>query len=162
MLARLDQAPNIAGDSPRGLFRRALLDNPRVTDDMLAAIDDVTLDGLVDPPAINERALARIPDARASVSHRFCAHLLAGVVGLDPDAVSTAIPSLGIMGGANIFLFRVPRRPYLMVGTALHDFTDYLRCAGVRGLNRAVWGAENDVASALIMALGGGRHRRRG
>ena len=42
--------------------------------------------------------------------------------------------------------------------TALHDFTDYLRGAGLKGLNKAVWGVENRVLSALVSAVGGGRY----
>jgi len=38
--------------------------------------------------------------------------------------------------------------------TALHDTTDCFRGAGVSGVNKAVWGVENRILSAL-KSLGG-------
>lgn len=157
MLARMDSPVRLAGDSPRALFRRAVLDNPRVSDEMLAAMDAVPLDALASTSAVRERAVQRIPKIRQLDTHQFCVVMIAGVTGLSRSSISDAVPDLGVMGGANLLLFHAPRSPRLGRGTALHDFTDYLRWAGVAGLNKAVWGAENDVLSALIMFVGGGR-----
>ncbi|WP_224371397.1 hypothetical protein [Hyalangium versicolor] len=156
MLARLRHADEalgleLEGDSVESLFRRAILDNPRVTNEQLLAISRVTLEQLATRPEDRAQVLKKFPNARQLPVHRFAVALMAGATGVDPQALSETTPDLGLAGSAQMpLLLWAPRDEREQRFTALHDFTDYLRGAGVQGLNEAVWGVESREFSAII------------
>jgi hypothetical protein len=161
MLSRLRSSDaagiQIKGDTIESLFSRAILDNKHITNDQLLAMTHVTLDQLADGPEDSAKILKKIPNARELPVHKFTVAMLAAATGVDPKALSEASPGLGMTGAPDVFVFAAGGEG-LQRSTALHDFTDYLRGAGVKGVNKAVWGVENRVLSAIVSAVGGGRY----
>lgn len=147
----------IKGDTPESLFTRAILDNKHISNDQLLAMSKVPLDKLADGPEDSAKILKKIPNARDLPVHKFTVAMLSAVTGVDPKALSEASPGLGMTGAPDVFVFAAGGEG-LQRSTALHDFTDYLRGAGVEGVNKAVWGVENRVLSAIVSAVGGGRY----
>ncbi|QRO00317.1 hypothetical protein JRI60_15440 [Archangium violaceum] len=159
MLERLKQCDiTIKGDTPESLFRRAILDNKHVTNEQLLAMSKVTLDKLDSGPETRKKVLEKIPNARELPVHKFTVAMLSAATGIDAQKLSEACPDLGMTGAPNTPLLYAAKGEGMQRSTALHDFTDYLRGAGIKGLNKAVWGVENRVLSAAISALGGGRY----
>ncbi|WP_375766775.1 hypothetical protein NR798_34525 [Archangium gephyra] len=159
MLDRLKQCDiKIKGDTPESLFRRAILDNKHVTNEQLLAISKVTLEQLDSGPETRQEVLKKIPNARELPVHKFTVALMSAATGIDAQKLSEACPDLGITGAPGTPLLYAAKTERMQRSTALHDFTDYLRGAGIKGLNKAVWGVENRVLSAAVSALGGGRY----
>jgi hypothetical protein len=148
----------IKGDSPESLFTRAILDNKHVTNEQLIAISQVKLEQLATSPEDRAKVLKKIPNARELPVHKFTVALLASATGLDPKALSEACPDLGMTGAPGTPLLYAAKTERMQRSTALHDFTDYLRGAGIKGMNKAVWGVENRILSAIVSATGGGRY----
>ncbi|WP_224365392.1 hypothetical protein [Hyalangium versicolor] len=147
----------LKGDTIESLFTRAIIDNKHVTNDQLLAMTKMTVDQLSDGPEDSAKILKKIPNARELPAHKFTVAMLAAATGVDPKALSQASPGLGMTGAPDVFIFAAPTEG-LQRSTALHDFTDYLRGAGLKGMNKAVWGVENRVLSAIVSAVGGGRY----
>lgn len=159
MLERLKQCDiKIKGDTPESLFRRAILDNKHVTNEQLLAMTKVTLDKLDSGPETRKQVLDKIPNARELPVHKFTVALMSAATGIDPKKLSEACPDLGMTGAPGTPLLYAAKTERMQRSTALHDFTDYLRGAGIPGLNKAVWGVENRILSAAVSALGGGRY----
>jgi hypothetical protein len=159
MLERLKGCDiKIKGDTPESLFRRAILDNKRITNDQLLAMTKVTLDQLDSGPKTREQVLKKIPNARELPVHKFTVALMSAATGIDPQKLSEACPDLGMTGAPGTPLLYAAKTERMQRSTALHDFTDYLRGAGIKGLNKAVWGVEDRILSAAVSALGGGRY----
>lgn len=160
MLTRLRQYDHlkIKGDTPESLFRRAILDNKNVTNEQLMAISKVKLEQLATDPKDREKVLKKVPNARELPVHKFTVAMLSAATGLDFNKLSEACPDLGLTGAPGTPLLYAADSERVQRSTALHDFTDYLRGAGVKGMNKAVWGSENRVISALISFVGGGRY----
>ena len=159
MLDRLKQCDiKIKGDTPESLFRRAILDNKHVTNEQLLAISKVSLEQLDSGPETRQEVLKKIPNARELPVHKFTVALMSAATGIDAQKLSEACPDLGITGAPGTPLLYAAKTERMQRSTALHDFTDYLRGAGIKGLNKAVWGVENRVLSAAVSALGGGRY----
>ncbi|XXF76093.1 hypothetical protein P2318_23940 [Myxococcaceae bacterium GXIMD 01537] len=148
----------LKGDSVESLFTRAILENKHVTNDQLIAMTKMTMEQLATDPETRAKVLKKIPNARELDSHKFTVALMAGATGLDPKQLSEACPDLGMTGAPNTPLFYAPKTERMQRSTALHDFTDYLRGAGLKGLNKAVWGVEDRILSAIVSAVGGGRY----
>lgn len=147
----------IKGDTIESLFTRAIIDNKHISNDQLIAMSQVKLEQLADGPEDSAKILKKIPNARELPVHKFTVAMLAAATGVDPKALSEASPGLGMTGAPDVFVFAAGSDG-LQRSTALHDFTDYLRGAGVKGVNKAVWGVENRVLSAIVSAVGGGRY----
>ncbi|PTL80609.1 hypothetical protein [Vitiosangium sp. GDMCC 1.1324] len=159
MLEKLKQCSiTIKGDTPESLFRRAILDNKHVTNEQLLAMSKVTLEQLDSGPETRQKVLEKIPNARELPVHKFTVAMMSAVTGIDPQKLSEACPDLGMTGAPNTPLLYAAKTERMQRSTALHDFTDYFRGAGIQGLNKAVWGVENRVLSAIVSALGGGRY----
>jgi hypothetical protein len=159
MLDKLKQCNiTIKGDTPESLFRRAILDNKHVTNEQLLAMTQVKLEQLDSGPETRKKVLEKIPNARELPVHKFTVALLSAATGIDPQKLSEACPDLGMTGAPGTPLLYAAKTERMQRSTALHDFTDYLRGAGLKGLNKAVWGVEDRVLSALVSALGGGRY----
>jgi hypothetical protein len=159
MLDRLKQCDiKIKGDTPESLFRRAILDNKHVTNEQILAMSKVTLDQLDSGPETRQQVLKKIPNARELPVHKFTVALMSAATGIDPQKLSEACPDLGMTGAPGTPLLYAAKTERMQRSTALHDFTDYLRGAGIKGLNKAVWGVENRILSAAVSALGGGRY----
>jgi hypothetical protein len=162
MWARMQQMPgkdiSIKGDTPASLFGRAILDSKHITNEQLIAMSKVTLDQLATDPATRQKVLDKVPNARELPVHKFTVAMLASATGIDPQKLSEACPDLGLTGAPNTPLLYAAKGEGMQRSTALHDFTDYLRGAGVKGVNKAVWGVENRILSAIVSAVGGGRY----
>jgi len=159
MMARMDQCQvTLNGDTPSSLFSRAILDNRHVTNEQILAMANVKLEQLTDSPEDRAKVLKKIPNAQQLDSHKFTVAMLAAATGVDAQKLSEMTPSLGMTGAPGTPLLYAPKTPAMQRGTAMHDFTDYLRGAGIQGLNKAVWGVENRILSALAMVAGRGRY----
>lgn len=159
ILERLKQCPiTLKGDTPESLFRRAILDNKNITNDQLLAMSRVPFEKLDSGPEARDAVLKRIPNARELPVHKFTVAMMSAVTGIDAEKLSQACPDLGMTGSASTPLLFAAKGEGLERSTALHDFTDYMRAAGVEGVNKAVWGVENRVLSAIVSAVGGGRY----
>ena len=148
----------IKGDTVESLFTRAILDNKHVTNEQLLAIGNVKLEQLATSPEDRAKVLKKVPNARELDVHKFTVAMLASATGIDEKALSEACPDLGLTGAPGTPLLYAAKTERMQRSTALHDFTDYLRGAGVKGMNKAVWGVENRVLSAAVSAMGGGRY----
>jgi len=159
MLERLKTCDiKIKGDTPESLFRRAILDNKHVTNEQLLAMSKVTLEQLDSGPETRAKVLQKIPNARELPVHQFTVAMMSAATGIDPQKLSEACPDLGMTGAPNTPLLYAAKTERMQRSTALHDFTDYLRGAGIKGMNKAVWGVEDRVLSAIVSAVGGGRY----
>nr|WP_211194809.1 hypothetical protein [Pyxidicoccus fallax] len=162
MWTRMQQMPGndirIKGDTPASLLGRAILDSKRVTNEQLIAMSKVSLDQLATDPATRQKVLDKVPNARELPVHKFTVAMLSAATGIDPRKLSEACPDLGLTGAPNTPLLYAAKTERMQRSTALHDFTDYLRGAGIKGLNKAVWGVEDRILSALVSAVGGGRY----
>jgi hypothetical protein len=116
------------------------------------------LEDLATSPEDRAKVLKKVPNARELPVHKFTVAMLASATGIDPKALSEACPDLGLTGAPGTPLLYAAKTERMQRSTALHDFTDYLRGAGVKGMNKAVWGVENRILSALVSATGGGRY----
>ncbi len=157
---RASDAANIQikGDTMESLFTRAILDNKHVTNEQLIAISQVKLEDLATSPEDRAKVLKKVPNARELDVHKFTVGMLAAATGLDPKQLSEVCPDLGLTGAPGTPLLYAAKTERMQRSTALHDFTDYLRGAGIKGMNKAVWGVENRVLSAIVSAVGGGRY----
>jgi len=144
----------LGGDSVERMLTQGILANPKVTNEMLLQMSRVPLEKLADLPEDRAEVERRVPGSRQLACHQFTVGMLSAITGADPKALSQATPSLGLTGAPGTPLLFAPKRTGLQRSTALHDTTDYLRGAGVKGVNKAVWGVENRVLSAL-RSLGG-------
>jgi hypothetical protein len=162
MWTRMQQMPGndirIKGDTPASLMGRAILDSKHVTNEQLIAMSKVTVDQLATDPASRQKVLDKVPNARELPVHKFTVAMLSAATGIDPKKLSEACPDLGLTGAPGTPLLYAAKTERMQRSTALHDFTDYLRGAGIQGLNKAVWGVEGRIASALVSAVGGGRY----
>ncbi len=148
----------IKGDTPASLLGRAILDSKHVTNEQLIAMSKVTVDQLATDPASRQKVLDKVPNARELPVHKFTVAMLSAATGIDPKKLSEACPDLGLTGAPGTPLLYAAKTERMQRSTALHDFTDYLRGAGIKGLNKAVWGVEGRIASAIVSAVGGGRY----
>jgi hypothetical protein len=137
------------GDSMESLFNRAILDNRGVTNAQLLAMGNVKLEQLATPEADRQWVERRFPNSRQLDEHKFTVGLLSAATGLDAEKLSAAAPDLGLVGSAGRRVLWQADNDAHRRSTALHDFTDFLRGAGIEGLNRAVWGDESSTGSAL-------------
>ncbi|MBZ4397116.1 hypothetical protein VZQ01_04550 [Myxococcus faecalis] len=148
----------IKGDTPASLLGRAILDGKKVTNEQIIAMSKVTLEQLATDPKDREKVLKKVPNARELPVHKFTVAMLSAATGIDPQKLSEACPDLGLTGAPGTPLLFAADGAGLQRSTALHDFTDYLRGAGIKGLNKAVWGVEGRILSAIVSAVGGGRY----
>lgn len=159
MRARLqDVNITIKGDTPSSLFDRAILDNKHVTNAQILEMSKVKLEQLATDPKDRAKVLEKVPNARELPVHQFTVAMLSAVTGIDRAALSEACPDLGLTGAPGTPLLYAAKTERMQRSTALHDFTDYMRGAGVKGMNKAVWGVENRILSAIVSAAGGGRY----
>ncbi|MEL7367428.1 MAG: hypothetical protein AAFN74_00845 [Myxococcota bacterium] len=153
MLARLDASQtSIDGETPRSLFEKRILNNPKITDDQIRQMGQVSLDDIRDNRRAQRRTFRKFPDVLDTINHRFTRDLVAGITGLDPQAISEAKPSLGLTGSAQSPFAPLWRAtvPEVQIFTALHDTTSVLQSAGVDGFNKALWGQDSTVLSAVL------------
>jgi len=143
----------LGGDSVERMLTEGILKNPKVTNEMILKMSKVPLEKLADTPADKAAIERRVPGSRETPTHKFTVALLSAITGVDPKKLSEASPGLGLTGTPSTRLV-VPERPGLQRSTALHDTTDYLKHAGVDGLNKAVWGSESSFWSAIKSAAG--------
>ncbi|WP_090489578.1 hypothetical protein [Myxococcus virescens] len=163
IVSRLQSNPDannitIKGDTAASLFSRAILDSKHVTNEQLIAMANVSLDQLASDEKTKAKVYKKVPNVRDLPVHKFTVAMMSAATGIDPQKLSEAVPDLGLTGAPNTPLLYAAKGEGMQRSTALHDFTDYLRGAGIKGLNKAVWGVENRVLSAIVSAVGGGRY----
>lgn len=159
----------LKGDTVESLFTRAILNNKFVTNEMLMKLSKVALGPANTQPEEAKKknllvantqqsidlALTLIPNARHLPAHKFTVSLMAAATAMDEKTLSNVFPDLGMSGHQSIKLpfrrrfFWAATTERVQRSTALHDFTDYLRSAGITGLNEAVWRVESRMWSAL-------------
>jgi len=152
----------IAGQTPEGLIRRAITENPNITNEQILAMARLRADQVASSPDAQRRTLREIPNARELPSHKFTVDMLHALTGIDRETLSRNGPDLGITGSAtrvNPFtdrplVFHVPPHDRERLSTSLHDLTDTMHGAGIGGVNRAVWGSEDTVISAALSTRG--------
>ncbi|HVE87395.1 MAG TPA: hypothetical protein VND93_31275 [Myxococcales bacterium] len=144
----------LGGESVEQMLTKAILANPRISNEQILQMSRVPLDKLADSPSDQAETERRVPGSRQLPSHQFTVGLLSSITGIDPKALSEAAPGLGVTGAPGTPILFAPPWTGLQRSTALHDTTDYLRGAGVKGVNKAVWGVENRVLSALLSLRG--------
>jgi hypothetical protein len=156
MLARLNRMERegrkleVGGVTAEEVLRKTVIGNPKVSDDMLVKMGSRTLQQLVPGDKEREEIEARQPGSRELDSHKLAVAMLSAATGIDPSQLSKYGPDLGLSGtaGAPIGLRR-PETTGDHLTTAMHDFTDTLKDAGITGMNDAVWGTDDKVFSAL-------------
>ena len=144
----------LGGDSVERMLTEGLLKNPDVTNEMLMKMSQVPPEKLADNPSDRAETERRVPGSRNLDSHKFTVGLLSAITGADPKRLSQASPGLGVTGSPGTPILFAPERTSLQRSTALHDATDYLKYAGVEGLNKAVWGWESSTLSAAKSLAG--------
>lgn len=157
----------ILEETIESLFTRAILDNKHVTNQQIIDISKQTLDSLAKAQGTTDKdrewVLKKVPGARETQIHKFTVALMAAAThhvneeGKE-DTFSWAFPDLGLTGAINTPLMMHAKTEKAQLSTALHDFTDYMRCAGIQGVNKAVWGVEDRVLSAFVSIRGEGRY----
>jgi hypothetical protein len=145
----------LGGESVEQMLTKGLLSNRKISNEKLMEMSRVPLEKLAESPEDQKEIERRVPGSRNLDSHKFTVGLLSAVTGIDPKALSQACPGLGLTGAPGTPILFAPKKTGLQRSTALHDTTDYLRGAGVSGVNKAVWGVENRILSALKSLLGG-------
>jgi len=163
MLARArGSKEKIAGQTPESMVRRAITENPNITNEQILAMARLRADQVASSPDAQRRTLREIPNARELPSHKFTVDMLHALTGIDRETLSRNGPDLGITGSAtrvNPFtdrplVFHVPPHDRERLSTSLHDLTDTMHGAGIGGVNRAVWGSEDTVISAALSTRG--------
>jgi hypothetical protein len=152
----------IAGQTPEGLLRRAITENPNINNEQILAMARLRPEQVASSPDAQRRTLQEIPNARSLPSHQLTVDMLHAVTGIDRDTLSRNGPDLGITGSADRvwpgtdspIVFHAPPNDRERLSTSLHDLTDTMRFAGVAGVNRGVWGSEGQVASAAASTRG--------
>jgi len=163
MLARARTSTSrIAGQTPEGLVRRAITENPNINNEQILAMARLRPEQVASSPDAQRRTLERFPNARELPSHQMTVDMLHAVTGIDRGTLSRNGPDLGLTGSADTVipftdrpaLLRQPPNDRERLSTSLHDLTDTMRFAGVANVNQAVWGAEGQVRSAAISTNG--------
>lgn len=144
----------LGGESVEQMLTNAFLTNRKISNEKLMEMSRVPLEKLAESPEDQKEIERRVPGSRNLDSHKFTVGLLSAITGIDPKKLSQATPGLGLTGAPGTPILFAPPWTGLKRSTALHDTTDYLRGAGVSGVNKAVWGVENRILSAL-KSLGG-------
>ncbi|MBL9038901.1 MAG: hypothetical protein JNG84_10325 [Archangium sp.] len=145
-------------DSPESLFVRGILANRDIPNEKLFQLSRVPIGKIFTEPGDVEFVMNKVPEARSLPVHKFTIALFSGATGIDAVELSDKFPDLGLTGAPGTGLLFAAKSERVQRSTALHDFTDYLRSAGVEGLNKAVWGTEDRVKSAVVSFVGGGHY----
>jgi hypothetical protein len=139
----------LGGESVEQMLTKGILTTKKISNEKLMEMSRVPLDKLAESPEDHKEIERRVPGSRNLDSHKFTVGLLSAITGIDPKQLSQAAPGLGLTGATGTPILFAPKSSGLQRSTALHDTTDYFRAAGVSGVNKAVWGVENRVISAL-------------
>jgi len=139
----------LGNDTVELMLVHAFLENRRLSNEDLLRISNVTVDQFEDSEEDREIILEAVPNARDLPAHHFAVDLLSALTTIDPEELSEHAPGLGVAGAVGTGLLFAPSYVRLQRSTALHDCTDYLRVAGIPSVNRAVWGTEGRLLSAI-------------
>lgn len=144
----------LGGESVEQMLTKAILANPKISNEKLMEMARVPLEKLSESPSERAEIERRVPGSRNLDSHKFTVGLMSAITGVDPKKLSDTTPGLGVTGAPGTPILFAPGWTGLKRSTALHDTTDYFRAAGVSGVNKAVWGVENRVLSAAKSLFG--------
>jgi len=94
------------------------------------------------------------PNYKQLPGHHKAVAIMSIMTGIDPKVLSDYLPGLGITGVKG-FNWYSSFSDKILLGTALHDVTDFLDDAlknqGIDSWNKSVWGISNSTVSALKM-----------
>ena len=140
-----------------------------MTQEQILAVAQVRIEALAATPDEKHAISRLVPNYQDLPAHQFAVALLSGMTGVDSDQLSRQAPDLGLAGSINktfrLRWFTQPEMGEAQLMTALHDATDFLTQAGVKDLNRVVWGHNGTLLSALAAVKKGVElffERRRG
>lgn len=133
------------------IFVKHFLDNPSVTNAQIIAMDKVAASSIKSNDA--KKVEEKFKNYADYDSHQIAVNIFSFITGAPQAEISNQAPDLGFTGTPDKFLLAATI-PALILGTILHDVTDYLKDAGVVGINKALWGFEGKIESALAMAYG--------
>ena len=140
------------------------LDNPRLADEVLINIGMTNPSQFHSSPEVLKYMNENYSDFKNHSAHLLSIGLIAALVGVDPEALSAAAPDQGLkLSVHNSFLrtvspvlesldlLGIPDNPHEILYVSVHDCTDFLKTVGeVENLNKAIWGSESSVQSALL------------
>jgi Lectin C-type domain/FG-GAP-like repeat/RTX calcium-binding nonapeptide repeat (4 copies) len=159
MIAFIKQNPEKFKQADFEAFRTQILNNPKVNIEQILAsrklnkIEDFYNEENDD---LNTYFKERYPNYKELPGHIKTVAFMSFLTGIDPDAISDYLPGLGITGIKHFNWYSGSEK--LLIGTAIHDVTDYLDDAlknkDVESWNKSVWGISNSTVSALKMFSG--------
>jgi hypothetical protein len=144
----------VDGVTPVRMFLVEFVNNQKVTDEMLIKMGKVELKDLARTPEEQKDIEERMPGSRELITHKMAVALLSAMTGIPPEILSQQCPDLGLSGTPDYWLWEPgtegcgQEKEDFELANILHDTTDFLKDAGVDGLNRAVWGDESSEGSA--------------
>lgn len=148
----------VDGVSAVRMFLQEFVSNPKVTDQMLLKMGSIELKDLARTPEEQRDIEERVPGSRDLISHKMAVALLSAVTGIPPEILSQQCPDLGLSGTPKLGLWEPgtgwteqmsgEEKEDFQLANILHDTTDFLKDAGIDGLNQAVWGSESGTVSA--------------
>lgn len=145
----------IEGNTVTAFLRRFLLENPKVSNGQLLALENVQLDELAASDRVRDIAERKFPGYQETPSHLFGVGLFHAVTGLDVAALSHALPDVGVTGSMRILgTGWLPKSTQEEMTTALHDFTDLITQRTDVKLDGPVWGYPDWIRSAAASYRG--------
>jgi len=147
-----DRGNIINGYSASKLVIDRFLANPKVTNQQLIQISTSGLDKFSPD---DSTSLSSVPnkysDYARKPGHMMAVDAFYILTGNPKDQISTKLNGLGFTGTASLLVTYAENNPALLLGTILHDLTDYFQDSGVVNLNSSFWGTADKVLSALVM-----------
>jgi hypothetical protein len=147
-----DRGNVIDGYSATKLVVDKFLANPNLTNQQLIQISKSTLDKFsADDSTSSSSVPKKYSDYATKPGHLMAVDAFYILTGNSKDQVSTQLNGLGFTGTSSLLVTYAENNPTLLLGTILHDLTDYFQDAGVANLNTSLWGTSGKAASALVM-----------
>ncbi|NCR42608.1 MAG: calcium-binding protein [Microcystis aeruginosa W13-11] len=147
-----DRGNIINGYSATKLVVDQFLANPKVTNQQLIQISTSGLDKFSPD---DSTSLSSVPkkysDYATKPGHLMAVDAFYILTGNPKGQVSAKLNGLGFTGTSSLLVTYAENNPTLLLGTILHDLTDYFQDAGVANLNTSLWGTSGKAASALVM-----------
>lgn len=136
-----DRGNVIDGYSATKLVVDKFLANPNVTNQQLIQISKSTLDKFsADDSTSSSSVPKKYSDYATKPGHLMAVDAFYMLTGNPKGQVSTKLNGLGFTGTSSLLVTYAENNPTLLLGTILHDLTDYFQDAGVANLNTSLWG----------------------
>ena len=147
---KFDRGLRIDGYSATRIVVENFLDDPNVTNEQITQISRRARNDFGVRDLDNVRN--KYPDYASRLGHIVAVDAMYILTGQNQAWISDHLSGLGFTGTPGK-LITYATDPKLLLGTILHDITDYLQDAKIEGINKAIWGVSGKVTSALVMAL---------